>query len=98
MSCIIRSNPLEPLTASKRECHFAEWIPVFRAESYEEQDGLIANLFANFLPAFFENCEALLRARGGSHFGGGDELTYGDICVFQGGIFRVFCSSFFNMN
>ena len=70
---------------------------MFRAESYDEQDGLIANLFANFLPAFFENCEALLRARGGSHFGGGDELTYGDICVFQGGIFRVFCSSFFNI-
>ena len=62
----------------------AEWIPVFRAESFDEQDSLISSLFANFLPAFFENCEALLRARGGSHFGGGDELTYADICVFQG--------------
>ena len=62
----------------------AEWIPVFRAESFDEQDSLISSLFANFLPAFFENCEALLRSRGGSHFGGGDELTYADICVFQG--------------
>lgn len=60
-----------------------KWIPVFRAESYEEQDGLISNLFANFLPTFFENCEALLKSRGGKHFGGGDELTFGDLCAFQ---------------
>ena len=57
---------------------------MFRAESYEEQDGLISNLFANFLPTFFENCEALLKSRGGKHFGGGDELTFGDLCAFQG--------------
>ena len=68
----------------------AEWIPVFRAESSDEQDFLISSLFANFLPAFFENCEALLRARGGKHFGGGeDALTYADICVFQGRRFGV---------
>ena len=69
---------------------------MFRAESFDEQDSLISSLFANFLPAFFENCEALLRSRGGSHFGGGgdDELTYADICVFQGrqrlGVFVTF--------
>ena len=65
---------------------------MFRAESYEEQDGLISNLFANFLPSFFENCEALLKSRGGKHFGGGDELTYGDICVFQGCIWCFYFS------
>jgi glutathione S-transferase len=44
---------------------------------------LISNLFSHFLPSFFENCERMLKERGGKTFVGGEDVTYGEICVFQ---------------
>ncbi len=56
---------------------------MFRSRDYDERASIISNLFVNFLPTFFANCERLLADTDRHYVAGGEDFTYADLCLFQ---------------